>query len=81
MPTTKWKIEFSKVLQSLCTAKSKSKSDTFTYIFSKNYCFSSSFKSHFQEAFLVKVIHTKKFTLHTLSPLIRRGNKMSHIFK
>ena len=26
MPITKWKIEFSKVLQSLCTVKSKNKS-------------------------------------------------------
>ena len=60
MPTTKRKIKFFKILQSLCTAKSKRKSDTFTHIFSGKYCFSSSFKSHFQEAFLVKVIRTKK---------------------
>ena len=32
MPTTKCKIEFSKVLQSLCV-KSKNKSDTFIYTF------------------------------------------------
>ena len=31
MPTTKNKIAFSKVLQNLCTAKSKSKSDIFIY--------------------------------------------------
>ena len=42
--------------------KTKKKSDTFTYIFSRNHCFSSSFKSNFQEAFLVKVIYTKKYT-------------------
>ena len=65
MLTTKCKIEFSKVLQSLCTAKSRSKSDTFTYTFSRNYCFNSSFKSRFQEAFLVKVIYTKKYTTCT----------------
>ena len=64
MPTTKCKIEFSKVLQSLC-AKSKNKSDTFTYTFSRNHCFNSSFKSRFQEAFLVKVIYTKKYTTCT----------------
>ena len=79
MPTTKCKIEFSKVLQSLCTAKSKNKSDTFTYTFSKNYCFNSSFKSRFQEAFLVKVIRTKN-TLHALNPLIPRGNIRSHTY-
>ena len=50
MPKAKRKIEFYKVLQRLCTAKSKRKSDSFTYIFNSNYCFSSSFKSHFQEA-------------------------------
>ena len=65
MLTTKCKIEFSKVLQSLCTAKSKNKSDTFTYAFSRNYCFNSSFKSCFREAFLVKVNRTKKYTACT----------------
>ena len=65
MPTTKCKIEFSKVLLSLCTGKSKNKSDTFTYTFSRNYCFNSSFKSRFKEAFLVKVIRTKKYTTCT----------------
>ena len=79
MPTTKCKIEFSKVLQSLC-AKSKNKSDTFTYTFSRNYCFNSSFKSRFQETILVKVIRTKN-TLHALNPLIPSGNKKSHILK
>ena len=64
MLTTKCKIEFSKVLQSLC-AKSKNKSDTFTYTFSRNHCFNSSFKSRFQKAFLVKVIRTKKYTTCT----------------
>ena len=65
MLTTKCKIEFSKVLQSLCTLKSKNKSDTFTYTFSRNYCFNSLFKNCFQEAFLVKVIRTKKYTTCT----------------
>ena len=80
MPTTKCKIEFSKVLLSLCTGKSKNKSDTFTYTFSRNYCFNSSFKSRFKEAFLVKVIRTKKYTT-ALNPLIPRGYKRSHILK
>ena len=62
MPPTKCKIEFPKVLQSLCTAKSKNKSEKFTYTFSRNYCFNSLFKSRFQEAFLVKIIRTKKYT-------------------
>ena len=79
MPTAKCKIEFSKVLQSLC-AKSKNKSDTFTYTFSRNHCFNSSFKSRFQEAFLVKVIYTKN-KLHAFNPLIPRGKKGSHILK
>ena len=43
----------------------ENKSDTFTYIFSRNHCFNSSFKSRFQEAFLVKVIYTKKYTTCT----------------
>ena len=60
MPTTKCKIEFFKLLQSLCRAKSKNKSDTFIYTFSRNLCFTSSFKNRFQEAFLVKIINTKK---------------------
>ena len=36
MPTTKYKIEFSKVLQSLYLTKSKNKSDIFMYTFSRN---------------------------------------------
>ena len=78
MPTTKCKVKFSKVLQSLC-AKSKNKSDTFTYTFSRNHCFNSSFRSRFWEACLVKV--TLKNTLHALNPLIPRGNKRSHVLK
>ena len=58
----------------------KNKSDTFTYTFSRNHCFNSSFKRHFQEAFLVKVIYTKN-ALHVLNPLIPCGNKRSHILK
>ena len=65
MPTTKCKIEFSKVLQSLCMAKSINKFHKFTYTFSRNHCFNSSFKIRFQEAFLVKVIYTKKYTTCT----------------
>ena len=45
--------------------RKKTKSDTFTYTFSRNHCFNSSFKSRFQEAFLVKVIYTKKYTTCT----------------
>ena len=71
MPTTKCKIEFSKVLQSFWTAKSKNKSDAFTYTFSRNHCFNSSFKSRFQEALLVKVIYTKKYTTCTYKLIIR----------
>ena len=65
MLSTKCKKEFFKVLQSLCTTKSKNKSDTFEYTFSRNHFFNSSFKSRFQEAFLVKVIYTKKYTTCT----------------
>ena len=60
MPTTECKIEFSKVLQSLCKAKSKNKSDIVIYTFSKNLCFNSSLKNRFQEPFPVKAINTKK---------------------
>ena len=70
----------SKVLQSLCTAKSKNKSDTITYTFSRNHCFNSSFKSRFQEAFLVNIIYTKN-TQYALKPLLPCGNKRSHILK
>ena len=42
MPTIKSKIEFSKVLQSLCTAKAKYKSGAFIiYTFNRNLCFNS----------------------------------------
>ena len=41
--------------------KIKKNSDTFTCKFSRNHCFNSSFKIHFQETFLVKVIYTKKY--------------------
>ena len=74
MPTTKSKIEFSKVFQSLCTAKSKNKSDTFTYTFSRNLCFNSSFKNCFQEAFLVKVTNTKKIHYMPLTLLVTKGH-------
>ena len=80
MPTTKCKIEFSKVLQSLCMAKSKNKSDTFTYTFSGKHGFNSSLKSRFQEAFFAKVIYTKN-ALHALNPWISRGNEKSHVLK
>ena len=56
MPTAKYKIEFSKVLQSLCMAESKNKYDIFIYTFSRNLCFKSSFKNRFHKAFLVKSI-------------------------
>ena len=78
MLTTKCKIEFSKVLQSLCTAKSKKKKfDTFTYT---SLGFNSSFKNRFQEAFWLELSILKN-TLHALNPLIPGGNKQSHILK
>ena len=79
MPTTKGKIEFSKVLQSSC-AKSKNKSDTFTYTFSTNHCFNSSFKSRFYKLVWLKLV-TLKITLYALNPLIPLGNKRSHVLK
>ena len=80
MLSTKCKKEFFKVLQSLCTAKSKNKSDTFENTFSRNHFFNSSFKSRFQEAFLAKFIYTKN-KLHALNLLIPRGNKRPHMLK
>ena len=53
------KSNFPKLLQSFCTAKLKNKSDKFTYTIGRNHCFNFSFKSQFQELFLVKVIYTK----------------------
>ena len=73
MLTTKCKIEFSKVLQSLCRAKSKKKKkiDTFTYT---SLGFNSSLKNRFQEAFWLELSILKN-TLHALNPLIPGGNK------
>ena len=62
MPTKKCKIKFSKAY---ARQNQKNKSDTFKYIFNRNHCFNSSFKIRFQEAFLVKVIYTKKYTTCT----------------
>ena len=45
--------------------QNKKKSDKFTYTFSRNHGFNSSINSRFQEAFLVKVIYTKKYTTCT----------------
>ena len=61
-------------------SKIKKKSDTFAYAFNRNHCFKYSFKSCFQEAFLVKVIYTEN-RLHALNHLIPRGNKRSHLLK
>ena len=77
----KCEIEFSRVLQSLCTAKSKNKSDTFIYTFSTNLCLNYSFKNCFQEHLLVKVINIKKHTLHALNRFIPGGNKRSQTLK
>ena len=52
MPTAKYKIEFSKVLQSLCSAKLKNNL-MYLYIHLVE-TFNSSFKNFFQEAFFVK---------------------------
>ena len=59
------KSNFPKLCKVYARQNKKKKSDTFTYIFSRNHCFNSSFKSRFQEAFLVKVIYTKKYTTCT----------------
>ena len=67
MPTTKCKIKFSAVLQSLCTAKLKNKSDTFIYTFSRILCSNFSF------------ILTKD-TACTY-PLMSGGDERSHILE
>ena len=79
MPTTKCKTEFSKVLQSLC-AKSKNKSDTFTYTFSRNHALIVHSKVIFEKLVWLKLV-TLKNTLHALNPLIPGGNKRSHVLK
>ena len=43
------------------------KSGSFIYTVSKNLCFNSKFKNRFQEAFLLKVIDTKKIHYMHLS--------------
>ena len=52
----------SKALQSLCTAKSKNKSNAFTYTFNRNLCFNSSFKTRFKNLFWFKSSIPKKYT-------------------
>ena len=79
IPTTKCKIEFSAVLQSLCTAKTKSKSDTFIYTFSRKLCFNSS-KIVLKKLFWLKLLILKN-TLSAFNPLIPGGNKSSYILK
>ena len=80
MPTTKCKIEFSKVMQSLC-AKSKTKIliplqihlvETSALILHSKFIF--------KKLFWLKLVILKN-TLHALNPLIPRGNKRSHILK
>ena len=80
MPTTKCKIEFFNVPQSLRMENSKSKSDVFIYRSSRNLCFKSSLKNGFQELFWLKLSILKKYTtcIYTLIPGV---NKRSHIFK
>ena len=80
MPTTKCKIEFSKVLQSLC-AKSKNKSDTFTYThLVKTIAFILHSKVVFKKLVWLKLVALKN-TLHALNTLIPRSNKKSHVLK
>ena len=71
MPTTKCKIEFSNVLQSFCTAKSKNKSDTFT--FSRNIALILHSKVVFKKLFWLKLLVLKN-TLHARNPLIPQQN-------
>ena len=80
MPTTKCKIEFSKVLQSLC-AKSKTKNlihlqihlvETSALILHSQFIF--------KKLFWLKLVILKN-TLHALNPLIPRGYKRSHVLK
>ena len=56
---------FPKLCKAYARQNQKNKSHTFTYKFSRNHCFNFSFKGRFQEAFLVKVIYTKKYTTCT----------------
>ena len=80
MPTTKCKIEFSKVLQNLC-AKSKNKSDAFIYThLVKTIAFILHSKVVFKKLIWLKLVAPKN-TLHVLNPVIPRGNKMSNVLK
>ena len=51
---------FPKLYKVCAQQKSKKKSGTFVYKFSRNICFNSEFKNRFQVPFMVKVINTKK---------------------
>ena len=59
------KSNFLKFCQVYARQKSKNKIGAFINTFSRNLCFNSHFKNPFEEAFVVKVIHTKKYTTCT----------------
>ena len=59
------KSNFLKFCQVYARQKSKNKTGTFINTFSRNLFFNYQFKNHFEEAFVVKVIHTKKYTTCT----------------
>ena len=78
MPTTKYKIEFSKVLQSLCTAKSN--------LIHLHIHFVETIALILHSKVVVKkLIWLKLFilknALYALNPLIPRGNERSQILK
>ena len=81
MSTTKCKIEFSKVLQSLYMAKNNNnkKIGKLLYTFNRNVCFNSYLKLIFN-LFWLKLWYQKN-TLHALKLLITGGNERSHILK
>ena len=73
-------IEFSKVLQSLCTAKSKKNLIHLHIYLVETIALILLSKVVFKKLFWLKLFILKN-TLHALNPLIPRGNKRSHILK
>ena len=80
MPTTKCKLEFNKVLQSLCTAKYKKNLINLHIHLVGTMVLILLSKVVSKKLFCLKLFILKN-TLHALNPLIPRGNKRPHILK
>ena len=80
MPTTKCKIEFSKVLQSLCTANQKANLIHLHIHFVETIALILHSKVVVKKLIWLKLFILKN-ALYALNPLIPRGNERSQILK